>query len=90
MRRMAIGVILGCVLLVLIGCQQYYRVTSTTNGSEYVTESSDMSMNDDTGVLRFKDFKTGRFVVLQEYEMETIPLKRARAIVEAGKQNEQQ
>jgi hypothetical protein len=65
MTRMITGV-LGCVLsLTMAGCSHYYRVTEPASGKIYYTTHID----ERSGAAKFKDDRTGNYVILHSAEV---------------------
>ncbi|MEM8737599.1 MAG: hypothetical protein AAGG38_03865 [Planctomycetota bacterium] len=63
-----------CLLVsvtMLQGCV-YYKIHDNASGTEYITNNWKMNTNPYTGSMGFTDMKTGKFVILQTYERETI------------------
>jgi hypothetical protein len=64
-------ILAAMALSVLCGCASYFRITDTTNGKVYVTDSSSMDRHLG-GSLEFKDLKTGDEVTVQNTEVRQI------------------
>ena len=81
MKSIKYGLALGALICMvcLNGCQ-HYLVTSADSGKQYVTNNWKMGQNTYTGSLGFTDLTSGKYVVLQEYELEAITEQRAKAI----------
>jgi len=64
-------ILAAAALMALCGCASYFRVTDTTNGKVYITDSSSMDRHLG-GSLEFKDLKTGDEVTVQNTEVRQI------------------
>lgn len=77
MKRLAL-----LLLLSVGGCVQYYRVTDPQSGKSYITSNFHARQNYYTGSAAIVDLKSGKTVILQQYEYE--PIMKEEAELEMG------
>ena len=59
------GVLIGVLSLMVAGCSHYYRVTEPASGKTYYTTHID----ERSGAAKFKDDRTGSYVILHSAEV---------------------
>ena len=63
--HMATGVLVYILSLTMAGCSHYYRVTEPASGKTYYTTHID----ERSGAAKFKDDRTGSYVILHSAEV---------------------
>ena len=63
--HMITGVLVGVLSLMMAGCSNYYRVTEPASGKTYYTTHID----ERSGAAKFKDDRTGSYVILHSAEV---------------------
>ena len=63
--HMATGVLVCILSLTMAGCSHYYRVTEPASGKTYYTTHID----ERSGAAKFKDDRTGSYVILHSAEV---------------------
>ena len=75
--HMATGVLVCILSLTMAGCSHYYRVTEPTSGKTYYTTHID----ERSGAAKFKDDRTGSYVILHSAEVSKLSEDEYRAQV---------
>ena len=69
-KELLVVVPLFCLMMLALGCTNYYRVTDPASGKAYYT--NDIDKAGEAGAVKFKDKASGSVVTLQSSEVKEI------------------